>query len=74
VKPIFLIGCYGCTFHRTGNSTQLCQNLGISGAPLNNVATDNRNATQHYKGVPQFEMQVTDVITREENKTKTKGS
>jgi hypothetical protein len=31
VKPVFLLGCYGCIFHRTGNSAQLCQNFGISG-------------------------------------------
>jgi hypothetical protein len=30
VKPV-LLGCYGCIFHGTGNSVQLCQNLGISG-------------------------------------------
>jgi hypothetical protein len=30
VKPIFLLG-YRCIFHGTGNSAQLCQNLGISG-------------------------------------------
>jgi hypothetical protein len=23
--------CYGCIFHGTGNSAQLCQNFGISG-------------------------------------------
>jgi hypothetical protein len=31
VKPIFSLGCYGCIFHGTGNSAQLCQNFGISG-------------------------------------------
>jgi hypothetical protein len=31
VKPIFWLGCYGCIFHGTGNSAQLCQNFGISG-------------------------------------------
>jgi hypothetical protein len=31
VKPVFLLGCYGCIFHGTGNSAQLCQNFGISG-------------------------------------------
>jgi hypothetical protein len=30
VKPIFLLGCYGCIFHGTGNSVWLCQNFGIS--------------------------------------------
>ena len=30
-KAIFLLGCYGCIFHGTGNSAQLCQNFGISG-------------------------------------------
>jgi hypothetical protein len=29
VKPVFLLGCYGCIFHETGNSSQLCQNLEI---------------------------------------------
>jgi hypothetical protein len=31
VKPVFLLGCYGCIFHGTGNSAQLCQNFGILG-------------------------------------------
>ena len=31
VKAIFLLGCYGCIFHGTGNSAQLCQKFGISG-------------------------------------------
>ena len=31
VKAVFLFGCYGCIFHGTGNSAQLCQNFGISG-------------------------------------------
>jgi hypothetical protein len=31
VKPVFLLGCYGCIFHGTGNSAQLFQNFGISG-------------------------------------------
>jgi hypothetical protein len=31
MKPIFLLGCYGCIFHGTGNSVQPCQNFGISG-------------------------------------------
>ena len=31
VKAVFLLGCYGYIFHGTGNSTQLCQNFGISG-------------------------------------------
>jgi len=30
VKAVFLLGCYGCIFHGTGNSAQLCQNFGIS--------------------------------------------
>jgi hypothetical protein len=30
VKPV-LLGWYGCIFHGTGNSAQLCQNFGISG-------------------------------------------
>jgi hypothetical protein len=30
-KPVFWLGCYGCIFHATGNSAQLCQNFGISG-------------------------------------------
>jgi hypothetical protein len=28
---VVLLGCYGCIFHGTGNSAQLCQNFGISG-------------------------------------------
>ena len=28
VKAVFLLGCYGCIFHGTGNSAQLCQNFG----------------------------------------------
>ena len=31
MKAVFLLGCYGCIFHGTWNSAQLCQNLGISG-------------------------------------------
>jgi hypothetical protein len=31
VNPVFLLGCYWCNFHGTGNSAQLCQNFGISG-------------------------------------------
>jgi hypothetical protein len=31
VKPVFLLGCFGCIFHGTGNSAWLCQNCGISG-------------------------------------------
>jgi hypothetical protein len=31
VKPVFLLGCYICIFHGTGNSAQLCQNSRISG-------------------------------------------
>jgi hypothetical protein len=34
VNPIFLLGCYGCIFHGTGNLAQLCQNLGMSGGVL----------------------------------------
>jgi hypothetical protein len=34
VKPILWLGCYGCIFHGTGNSAQLCQNFGISGEGL----------------------------------------
>jgi hypothetical protein len=30
VKPIFLLACYGCIFHGTRNSAQLCQNFGIT--------------------------------------------
>jgi hypothetical protein len=30
VKPVFWLGCYGCIFHGTWNSAQLCQNFGIS--------------------------------------------
>jgi hypothetical protein len=35
VKPVFWLGCYGCIFHGTGNSVQLCQHLGISGEGMN---------------------------------------
>jgi hypothetical protein len=31
MKPVFVLGCYGCVFHGTGNSAQLWQNVGISG-------------------------------------------
>ena len=31
VNALFLLGCYTCIFHGTGNSAQLCQNFGISG-------------------------------------------
>jgi hypothetical protein len=35
VKPVFLLGCYGCIFHGTGNSAQLYQNfrIGVGGTP-----------------------------------------
>jgi hypothetical protein len=29
VKPVFLLGCYGCIFHGTGNSAKLFQNFGF---------------------------------------------
>jgi hypothetical protein len=29
VKPVFLLGCYGCIFHGTGNFAQFCQNFGV---------------------------------------------
>jgi hypothetical protein len=31
LKPVFVLGCYGCIFQRIGNSAQICQNFGISG-------------------------------------------
>jgi hypothetical protein len=31
---MFRLGCYGCIFHRTGNSDQSCQNFGILGRGL----------------------------------------
>ena len=31
VKTVFLLGCYWCIFHGTGNSVQFCQNFRISG-------------------------------------------
>jgi hypothetical protein len=30
-NPYFVLGCYGCIFHGTGNLAQLCQNFEISG-------------------------------------------
>jgi hypothetical protein len=30
VKPVFLLGCYGCIFYGTANLAQLCENFGIS--------------------------------------------
>jgi hypothetical protein len=27
-NPVFIFGSYECIFHRTGNSAQLCQNVG----------------------------------------------
>jgi hypothetical protein len=35
VKPVFLLGCYGCIFHGTGNSAQLYQNFEIWGGGSN---------------------------------------
>jgi hypothetical protein len=29
VKPVFLLGYYGCIVHGTWNSARLCQNFGI---------------------------------------------
>jgi hypothetical protein len=34
VNPLFLLDCYGCIFHGTGNSTRLCQNFRISGSEV----------------------------------------
>jgi hypothetical protein len=35
-------GCYGCIFHGTGNSAQLCQNFGTTGGggPLKHPKTN----------------------------------
>jgi hypothetical protein len=30
MTPVFLLGSYGCIFHGTGNSAQLCRNFGFS--------------------------------------------
>jgi hypothetical protein len=30
MNPVFWFGCYGCVFHETGNSGQLCQNFRVS--------------------------------------------
>jgi hypothetical protein len=38
VKHIFLLGCYRCIFHGTGNAAQLCQNFGIWGGNPPNPA------------------------------------
>jgi hypothetical protein len=43
-------GCYGCIFHGTGNSAQLCQNFGISGGRLN-PQNPPRYATAQTRGV-----------------------
>ena len=46
MKAVFLLGCYGCIFHGTGNSAQLCQNFGISGeGGLNTANPPPRYAT-----------------------------
>ena len=47
VKAVFLLGCYGCIFHGTGNSAQLCQNFGISGAGVEHPKPPRRYATAH---------------------------
>ena len=53
VKAVLLLGCYGCIFHGTGNSAQLCQNFGISGGgglnPPPRYATDARSKKHHIK-------------------------
>jgi hypothetical protein len=53
VKPVFWLRCYGCVFHGTGNSAQLCQNFGISGwggwtpqSPLLRYATADHKHTK----------------------------
>jgi hypothetical protein len=49
VNPVFLLGCYGCIFHGTGNSGQFCQNLGISGEGGGlNTPKPPRYATVHH--------------------------
>ena len=42
---VFLLDCYGCIFHGTGNSAQLCQNFGISGG---------RGEFEHPKNPPRY--------------------
>jgi hypothetical protein len=31
VNPVFILVCYGCIFHGTGNLAHLCESFGISG-------------------------------------------
>jgi hypothetical protein len=45
LKSVFLLGCYGCIFHGTGNLAQLCQNFGISGGGGLNPPNPPRYAT-----------------------------
>ena len=62
VKAVFLLGCYGCIFHGTGNSAQLCQNFGISGgggfehpkAPLGTPLLTLYLYVTHTTGMPQL--------------------
>jgi hypothetical protein len=35
MKSVFLLGCYGCIFHGTGNLARLCHNFGIPGGGVN---------------------------------------
>jgi hypothetical protein len=30
MKPVFWLRCFGCIFHGTGNSAQLCENFGLN--------------------------------------------
>jgi hypothetical protein len=46
VKAVFLLGFYGCIFHGTGNSAQLCQTFGISGGGLNTPPPSARHCFQ----------------------------
>jgi hypothetical protein len=51
VKPVFWLGCYGCIFHGSGNSGQICQNFGISGG-LNPLSPTPRYATVYIYSSP----------------------
>jgi hypothetical protein len=51
VKPVILLGCYGCISHGTGNLARLCQNFGISGGGGMNPSTPPPSVRPWLRGV-----------------------
>ena len=52
VKAVFLLGCYGCVFHGTGNSAQLCKNIGNFGGGVEPPPQTPPSSVRHWFLVP----------------------